>query len=96
MAVLFVIFAVHLREDCNRLPSLRPSGGEAFLARMGRSKLGRGLNAEFPFNREQYMEFATRLRAELMASIAFHAGLFRYSRRFRQIRSGIYQGSVPG
>jgi hypothetical protein len=52
--------------------------------------------AEFPFNREQCWEFATRVRAELMAIIAFHADLFRYSRLSRQIRSGIYQGSVPG
>jgi len=37
-----------------------------------------------------------RVRAELMAIIAFHADLFRYSRLSRQIRSGIYQGNVPG
>jgi len=52
--------------------------------------------AEFPFNREQCWEFATRVRAECMASIAFHVGVFRYFRLSRQIRSGIYQGSVPG
>jgi hypothetical protein len=31
----------------------------------------------------------------LMASIAFYAGLFCYSRLSGQVRSGIYQGNAP-
>jgi len=46
-------------------------------------------------NREQCREFATRIQTEIMVGIAFHAGLFCYSRLSGQVRSGIYQGSVP-
>jgi hypothetical protein len=78
---------------CNRWSVLPKTGMFAFVVRVPNQQIRL---AEFPFNREQCWEFATRVRAEFMASIAFHAGLFRYSRLPRQIRSGIYQGSVPG
>jgi hypothetical protein len=46
------------------------------------------IHAEFPFNREQYWELATHIRAESHVSCS----LFRYFRLSHQIRSGVDQG----